>query len=390
MRLHQGMRVALSLMGLLAALVTGSTSGRANNFYQGKQLVVLVNFAPGGPTDAEARLLARNLARLIPGSPSVIVQNMAGSNGAVAANWLANAAAPDGLILGYFTGIAAMRALGDPILSENVAKLAFAAAGPGIAVTYGRTDIGGGIKKPADLLSKKDVWLGGLRIDSDRDIRLRMQLDLLGVKHNYLSGFPAISDARQAFQRGDIQILLEPITAYRASIEPSLVANGTAMPLWLDPLDDGETFIRSPEADNLPALTFSDVLLQKHGELPKSELFEAWRLVNQIGTLFQRVVVMAPGAPDAAVQAVQKAVARFAEDAGFREDALMSIKLVPSFLADSKTAALFRRVTDPEPRLQAFLHKYVDKVRPDAAAPSVAKEPKEKAAAPSEALRRTP
>ncbi len=361
MRPLMGIRLALALVMLLA----GIAPGRAENFFQGKQLVVLVNFPQGGPTDAEGRLLARNLARVVVGAPSVIVHNMGGSNGAVAANWLANAAAPDGLILGYFSGIASMRALSDPSLTENVAKLAFVAAGPGIGVTYGRTDIGGGIKKPGDLLSKRDFWIGGLRTDSDRDLRLRMQLDLLGIRHNYQSGFPGIAEARQAFQRGEIQLLLEPITAYRASIEPGLVGSGAAMPLWLDPLDDGAGFMRSPEADNLPALTFSDILVQTRGELPRSELFDAWRLVNQMGTLFQRVLVMAPGAPPAAVEALRKAIAKLADDATFREDALKSIKLVPSYLTDAKTAALFARVADPPPNLQAYLKKYIAAVTPD-------------------------
>ncbi len=367
-------RLVLALLTLLAV----GTPGRAENFYQGKQLVVLVNFPPGGPTDFEARLLARTLARTIVGSPAVVVQNMGGSNGAVAANWLANAAASDGLILGYFSGIASMRALADPILSENVAKLAFAAAVPGVGVTYARTDIGGGIGKPLDVVGKRDLWLGGLRPDSDRDLRLRMQFDLLGVKHGYQPGFSSIADARQAFLRGDIQVLLESLTAYRTSIEGAIVASGKAMPLWIDPLDDGETFIRSMDADNLPAPTFTDVLLQAKGALPKSELFEAWRMVNQMGTLFQRILLLAPATPPAAVTALRKAIGRFADDAAFKEDALKSIKQVPTYLIDARTASLFTRVATPEPAQQAFLRKYIEQVAPDYG--------KEKAGPPAEAM----
>jgi hypothetical protein len=361
MRSPMIVRLVLALLTLWAA----GLPGRADNFYQGKQLVVLVNFPPGGPTDFEARLLARTLARTVVGSPTVVVQNMGGSNGAVAANWLANAAAPDGLILGYFSGIASMRALADPILSENVAKLAFAAAVPGVGVTYARTDIGGGIKKPLDIQAKRDFWLGGLRPDSDRDLRLRMQFDLLGVKHSYQTGFASIADARQAFQRGEIQVLLESLSAYRASIEGNVVASGRAIPMWIDPLDDGETFIRTAEADNLPVSTFSDVLVQAHGGLPTSELFEAWRLVNQMGTLFQRILLLAPATPPAAVAALRKAIGRFADDAAFKEDAQKSIKQIPSYLTDPKTASLFTRVASPLPEQQAFLRKYIEAVSPD-------------------------
>jgi hypothetical protein len=369
MRVMTRLRYALGLALALATGCVGSSAARADTFYQGKQLVVLVNFAQGGPTDAEGRLFARHIARLLGGNPAVIVQNMGGSNGAVAANWLAKAAAPDGLIVGYFSGIASLRALADPILSPDVARLSFVAAGPGFGVAYARTDIGGVIKKPADLMSKKDFWIGGLRADSDRDLRLRMQLDLLGIRHQYQTGFAAITDARQALQRGEIQMLLEPILAYRAVIEPGLVASGAALPMWLDPLDDGVTFQRSAEADNLPALTFTDVLLQARGELPKSDLFDAWRLVNQMGTLFQRILVTAPDTPGPALTALRNAMAQLADDTAFKEDALKSVKSVPAYLSDARTAALFSHIADPEPRLQTFLRKYIDAASPDATPP---------------------
>ena len=362
MRSLLGIRLALALLALSAGILPG----RSENFYQGKQVVVLVNFPPGGPADTEARLIARNLSRTVVGNPAVIVQNMAGANGAAAANWLATAAAPDGLIMGYFSGIATMRALDDPALSENVARLAFVAATSIVSVSYARSDIGGGIKNPKELLSKRDFWVGGLRPDSDRDMRVRLQLDLLGVKHNYQPGFGSIADARQAFQRGEIQVLMEPMQAYRTAIEPTIVNSGRALPLWFDPLDDGETFNRVPDADNIPALTFTDVLIQMRGELPKSEMFEAWRLVNQMGTLFSRVMVLAPATPPAAVEALRKAIRKLAEDAAFKEDAFKTLKFVPNYLADAKTAGIFTRVTDPEPQLKTFLRGYVAKVAPDA------------------------
>ncbi len=365
-------RVVTCIFRLLTAMLLVGwafvvpVAAQGETFFQGKQLVVLVNFAQGGPTDAEGRLFARHIARLLGGNPAVIVQNMGGSNGAVAANWLAKAAAPDGLIIGYFTGIASMRALAEPILSSDVARLSFIAAGPGFSVAYARSNIGGPIKKPADLLTRKNFWIGGLRVDSDRDLRLRMQLDLLGIPHLYQPGFAAISDARQAFQRGEIQMLLEPILAYRAAIEPGPVASGTAVPMWIDPLDDGEIFQRSTEADSIPALTFTDVLLQARGSFPNSDLFDAWRLVNQMGTLFQRLLVTAPDTPGPAVMALRNAVARLADDAAFKDDALRSVKMVPTYLSNAKTAALFSHIADPEPRLQEFLRKYIAAVSPDA------------------------
>jgi tripartite-type tricarboxylate transporter receptor subunit TctC len=73
-------------------------------FYQGKNIIFLINFSAGGPTDIEGRIVARHLAKHIPGNPTVIVQNMAGAGGVTGINFLGEAAKKDALTVGYFTG----------------------------------------------------------------------------------------------------------------------------------------------------------------------------------------------------------------------------------------------------------------------------------------------
>ena len=62
-------------------------------------MTVIVGFAPGGGVDTTARMVARHLVRFIPGQPALVVQNMEGAAGIIAANHLARRAAPDGLTL---------------------------------------------------------------------------------------------------------------------------------------------------------------------------------------------------------------------------------------------------------------------------------------------------
>jgi hypothetical protein len=85
-------------LGAAGALVAPRLAAAAD-FYQGKNVTVIVGFAPGGGVDATARAVARHLVRFIPGQPGVVVQNMEGAAGSVAANYLARRAAPDGLTL---------------------------------------------------------------------------------------------------------------------------------------------------------------------------------------------------------------------------------------------------------------------------------------------------
>jgi tripartite-type tricarboxylate transporter receptor subunit TctC len=61
-----------------------------------------VGYGPGGGYDVFARLLARHLSRFIPGSPSIIVQNMPGAGSLIAANYLYSLAPKDGTVFGLF------------------------------------------------------------------------------------------------------------------------------------------------------------------------------------------------------------------------------------------------------------------------------------------------
>jgi tripartite-type tricarboxylate transporter receptor subunit TctC len=77
----------------------------AKPFYDGKAIQLLVSTGTGGTTDISARLVARYLGKHIPGNPGVVVRNMSGGGGLIAANYLYNVAKPDG-----FTILAVSRA----------------------------------------------------------------------------------------------------------------------------------------------------------------------------------------------------------------------------------------------------------------------------------------
>ena len=66
-------------------------------FYEGKTISFIISTAPGGTTDIAARLVGRHLGKHIAGRPELIMQNMPGAGGIVAANHIFNIAKPDGL-----------------------------------------------------------------------------------------------------------------------------------------------------------------------------------------------------------------------------------------------------------------------------------------------------
>lgn len=69
-------------------------------YYEGKVVTIVVVSKPGGGYDRMARLVAKNLSKHIPGKPSIIINNMPGAGGLIAANYVYRIAKPDGLTLG--------------------------------------------------------------------------------------------------------------------------------------------------------------------------------------------------------------------------------------------------------------------------------------------------
>ena len=73
-------------------------------YYEGKKIAIIVGFGPGGGHDRLARLIAKHLPKHIPGKPAVIVENMVGATGMIAANHIYNIAKPDGFTIGTLHG----------------------------------------------------------------------------------------------------------------------------------------------------------------------------------------------------------------------------------------------------------------------------------------------
>ena len=91
-----------SLLVLLFSFLflTQSVYAQAESFYAGKNIKLVVGYGAATATDLWARLIARYMPKYIPGSPSIIVQNVPGATSLIAANQIYATAKPDGLTLG--------------------------------------------------------------------------------------------------------------------------------------------------------------------------------------------------------------------------------------------------------------------------------------------------
>ena len=92
-------RVFHTIAGAILIAGTLSTPARAEDFYRGKTISLIVASGPSGGYDTYARVLAPYLRRHIPGEPTIVVQNMPAAGGNAGAGHVFNVAPKDGTVL---------------------------------------------------------------------------------------------------------------------------------------------------------------------------------------------------------------------------------------------------------------------------------------------------
>src|SRR3954452_3072886 len=85
--------ICATALALVACLASPAS---AQEIFKNRDITLYVGSAPGGPYDAYARLVARHFGRHLPGTPSVVVQNMPGASGRRLMGYIYNVAPKDG------------------------------------------------------------------------------------------------------------------------------------------------------------------------------------------------------------------------------------------------------------------------------------------------------
>jgi hypothetical protein len=356
------MRLRRAAIALGVAALLSSPVRADEPFYKGKRLTILINFAPGGPTDIEGRLFAKHIGRHIAGAPSIIVQNMDGAGGIVGAKYLGEVAPRDGATMGYFTGTAFQYALDPERFRVDFKTYAFVALQPGTTVHFARADISPGLKDATDIVKATGVIGGGLSIDTPKDLRMRLAFDMLGIRYKYVTGYRSSPAARLAFQRGEINVFAESPPTYRGVIDPTLVKTGTAIPLFYDAGFDGQDFFTPEAVKDLPLMNFHELYRKIKGAMPSGQLWDIYKAIISADGLVQRLIVMPPHAPPAAVAAIRAAIPRLNTDKAFAAEAEKAFGFVPLWEASADTPRLAQTALSVKPEVRAFLIDYMKNV----------------------------
>jgi len=344
--------VATALM-----LITGSAFAQQ---FAGQVVTMIVNYSAGGPTDIDARIVARHLHRHLQGVSSVIVRNVGGGGGNIGVNQLGEGSSKDRLNIGFFTWDPLDQLTQNPNLHVRYSDLKFIAGFQQGSLIYIRRDAAPGISRPADVAKARPFKVGALAPTSHATFRMRLALDLLGAKYEIIPGYKGLKDIEVSVRQGDIQLTHNSFSGWYGSVIPTLVNTGIVIPvLQYDHNRDDGTLSRSPDAPDVPA--FLEVYKDVWGKdaMPSGEKWQALQMIGRIMDSMGRTVFMPPNAPMAAVEEMRRAFENLAKDPAYIADYEKVVKFKPRFIIGAKGEEIIASLGTASPSFVTFLRQYL-------------------------------
>jgi putative tricarboxylic transport membrane protein len=352
-------RLISTVIFVLPLLAVALPGGAANaQFYKGKRITIVINYGAGGPTDVEGRLIARNLAKHIPGKPSVIVKNRPGAGGIVGSNFMGQVAKPDGLTVAIFTPPIISQVLEDPGLKIDFSKFIWLAGVGQPQICYMRKDAAPGISTVADILKAKTFKAAGMRNTSSHDIRLRLSLDLIGANYKYVTGYRGLAKVSASVLQNETQYSCGSVPNYRSMVEPNLIKTGKAITMWYyAPINAQGEEVKFADLAGIP--TFLDVYRKLRGGMPSGIKYQALTMVNNLATFMLRGSFVPADTPKAAVDALRAAWRALPGDQEFVAEYRKAFRADPKILQSDVAQAHVNNVKNIDPRVVGFLKKYI-------------------------------
>jgi tripartite-type tricarboxylate transporter receptor subunit TctC len=220
---HIRRRHVIATLGLLGAGALLATSADAqDSFYKGKQISLIVGYGTGGGYDVYARLVGKHIARFIPGSPTVVVQNMPGAGSLRAVNYIYNVAPKDGTAFAMFSSSMPVRSIlgGNKSVQFDSLKMTWLGSSSSFEgdayLLVVRADAP---SNTIDAVRRPDAPLlvigGSGPGSSSYDIPVVLR-DTIGLRYKMVSGYPGSADLFLAMERNEIHARMVNLTGLKA------------------------------------------------------------------------------------------------------------------------------------------------------------------------------
>jgi tripartite-type tricarboxylate transporter receptor subunit TctC len=300
----------MSSVALLTAAFVGiAPAAHADDvadFYKGKVVRLLVGDPAGSGYDVIGRLLSRHLGKHIPGSPTIVVENMEGGAGLKVVNYVYGDAAKDGLTIGAIHRAASLAPLFGTADAQFVKFDAQKFGWIGSidsTVTVAAAWAASGITT-FDQLRTKETVVASDAPSSDSYVFSHLLNKMLGTKLKIVVGYAGTNNSYLAMEKGEV-------TAYMGSSYSSYRAT---KPDWIR--DHKINFLIQISVAKDPRLPDVPLVTDYANEKQK----QALKLILAPQQM-ARPFVTTPGVDPARLKALQAAFMATMKDPEFVEDA---------------------------------------------------------------------
>jgi tripartite-type tricarboxylate transporter receptor subunit TctC len=337
-------RTAIAVTVLAVGLCVAVSESVGDEFYRGKTLRIIVGFTAGGGFDTYARTLARHMGRHIPGTPTIVVENMPGAGSLITANHLYRVARPDGLTMGSFIGgLLLGQVLGQKGIEFDARKFEYVGSPTRDHVVCALTKASGITSLEKWMASPTPVKMGGnIPGASTPDNATRVLKTALGLPVQLVTGYKGTAEIRLAAEAGELAGACWGWSSVRATWRKGLDAGEVAVVIQAAPRS-------SPDLTGVPLAI----------NLAKTP--EARRLIEiaiHNDSAIARAYTLPPGTPKDRVQLLRKALLDTLRDPAFAaeaEKAKLDVDPVTAEEVEAVVEQLFKIEPAVVARLRAVL-----------------------------------
>jgi tripartite-type tricarboxylate transporter receptor subunit TctC len=340
---------AIALCVVLLCGAASKAEAQEQTSFQGQSIKIIVGFTSGGFYDRWSRLLARYVPKYLPGKPEMVVQNMPGAGGLIAANHMYTVAKPDGLTIGMLSyGMYLDQLVGRNEVQYDVRKFNWLGSPEKSEVLfYMRSDAP--YKSLEDIRYATTPPKCGSTGTAGTDYLLaRLLEETLGLRINTVLGYPGGSEIDLAVEKGEVQCRAmtaapffgrEPFISWRKkNFVRVLVYGGEKRD---ERIPDAPTIYEIFEKENTPeeSRRVADVILR--------------------GVDFGRPWVVPPGTPKGRVVLLREAHAKAMADPQLLEEAKKG-KMEVEPVTGEELQKLAERMINQPPGVIARVKKLLD------------------------------
>ena len=208
-------RIGLPGTAIFALVLTSPIAAQpAGDSLAGKSVSMIIGFGAGGGYDLWGRTVGRHIGRHLPGTPTVIPQNMPGAGSYAAASYIFNIAPKDGTVLGIIARDAALGPLsgatGARFDPTRLSWIGTPTKETNVCIAYHTSQV----KSVRDLYEKQLI-VGDTGPGTGTRSYPKALNELLGMKFKLVGGFPASSDVFLAMERGEVEGICESLDSIK-------------------------------------------------------------------------------------------------------------------------------------------------------------------------------